>query len=89
MTEEMLRAGQEALFEVCPEYTIEEREELAREVYLAMLSAAPPARVPLTDEQISLGAEKAYHFNSWAVAGFTDGVRFAERAHGIGIGEKT
>lgn len=43
LTEDMLRAGQEALFEDCPEYTIEEREELAREVYLAMLSAAPAA----------------------------------------------
>jgi hypothetical protein len=35
-TEEMLRAGQEALFEVCPEHTIEEREEMAREVWTAM-----------------------------------------------------
>ena len=35
-TEKMLRAGQEALFEVCPEYTIDERESLARDVWLAM-----------------------------------------------------
>jgi hypothetical protein len=39
-TEEMLRAGQEALFEVCPEYTIEEREGVAREVWAAMGVAA-------------------------------------------------
>jgi hypothetical protein len=39
-TEEMLRAGQEALFEVCPEYTIEEREDVAREVWAAMDAAA-------------------------------------------------
>ena len=35
-TEEMLRAGQDTLFEVCPEYTIDERESLAREIWLAM-----------------------------------------------------
>ena len=40
LTEEMLRAGQEALFEVCPEYTIEEREDVAREVWAAMEAAA-------------------------------------------------
>ena len=39
-TEEMIRAGQEALFEVCPEYTIEEREDVAREVWAAMEAAA-------------------------------------------------
>ena len=39
-TAEMLRAGQEALFEVCPEYTIEEREDVAREVWTAMEAAA-------------------------------------------------
>jgi hypothetical protein len=39
-TEDMLRAGQEALFEVCPEYTIEEREGLAGDVFVAMLTAA-------------------------------------------------
>jgi hypothetical protein len=39
-TEEMLRAGQEALFEVCPDYTIEEREDLARKVWAAMELAA-------------------------------------------------
>ena len=36
----MLRAGQEALFEACPEYTIEEREGLAGDVFVAMLTAA-------------------------------------------------
>jgi hypothetical protein len=35
-TEEMLRAGQEALFEVFPAHTIEEREEVAREVWTVM-----------------------------------------------------
>jgi hypothetical protein len=39
-TEDMLRAGQKALFETCPEYTIEEREGLAGEVFVAMLTAA-------------------------------------------------
>lgn len=39
ITEDMLRAGQEALFEVCPEYTIEEREDLARDVWEAMCAA--------------------------------------------------
>ena len=41
-TEEMLRAGQDALFEVCPEYTIDERESLARDVWLAMERTAAP-----------------------------------------------
>ena len=39
-TEDMLRAGQEALFEACPDYTIAEREDLAGEVFVAMLTAA-------------------------------------------------
>jgi len=38
--EDMLRAGQEALFEALPEYTIEERERLAGEVFVAMLEVA-------------------------------------------------
>ena len=39
-TEDMLRAGQEALFEALPAYTIEERERLAGEVFVAMLKVA-------------------------------------------------
>lgn len=41
ITEEMLRAGQEALFEWCPEYTIIKREEIARDVWLAMIAVVP------------------------------------------------
>ncbi len=34
----MLKAGQEALFDYLPEWTIDEREELAGEVFAAMLA---------------------------------------------------
>ena len=37
--EEMLRAGQEALFEELPECTIADREQIACEVWLAMAGA--------------------------------------------------
>ena len=49
-TDEMLRAGQEALFEACPEYAIEERCELARKIWAAMeLAAGVFGGTPNTD----------------------------------------
>jgi hypothetical protein len=48
------------------------------------LYAHPPQRQPLSDEEIALGAESRYQLNSWSVNAFTDGVKFAEQAHGIG-----
>jgi hypothetical protein len=62
-------------------------EYRVRDVWEAMLAAAPaaPAPVPLTDEEVRRG---------WGTVSlhphvddrFTAGVRFAERAHGIGKG---
>jgi len=40
ITEDMLRVGQEALFDSFPECTIQEREDLAMAVYFAMRDAA-------------------------------------------------
>lgn len=47
LTEEMLKAGQEALFDVAPDWTMQEREDLARAVFESMRSArAQPAAQP-------------------------------------------
>jgi hypothetical protein len=46
-TEEMLKAGQEALFDAAPDWTMQEREDLARIVFEAMESAgSQPAAHP-------------------------------------------
>jgi hypothetical protein len=54
-TEEMAKAGQEALFDVAPDWTMQEREDLAVAVFKAMEAAraqpaAEPALQPPFDE---------------------------------------
>ena len=49
------------------------------------LYTAPPKREPLSDGEIRDGLYGKNGFENWYDDRFVDGVRFAEKAHGIGV----
>jgi len=51
------------------------------------LYTAPPTREPLSDGEIRDGLDGKNGFENWYDDRFVDGVRFAEKHHGIGGGE--
>ena len=51
------------------------------------LYTAPPTRKPLSDGEIRDGLDGKNGFENWYDDRFVDGVRFAEKHHGIGGGE--
>jgi hypothetical protein len=53
-------------------------------IYTSPLYAAPPKREPLTPQQISVGNQSMLNVTREA---FKDGVKWAEKEHGIGGGE--
>lgn len=55
-TWEMLKAGQEALFEEAPDWTIDQREELAASVFKAMTLATPSPQEPTVAQAALQGA---------------------------------
>ena len=51
------------------------------------LYTEPPKRTPLSNEEIDKGLNGKNGFENWYDDRFVDGVRFAEKHHGIGGGE--
>ena len=51
------------------------------------LYTAPPKREPLSEDEVRDGLDGKNGFENWYDDRFVDGVRFAEKHHGIGGGE--
>ena len=59
-----------------------------REIFEVIpLYTEPPKRTPLSNEEIDKGLNGKNGFENWYDDRFVDGVRFAEKHHGIGGGE--
>jgi hypothetical protein len=52
------------------------------------LYLAPPKRTPLSNEEIDKGLNGKNGFENWYDDRFVDGVRFAEKHHGIGVDDE-
>ena len=66
-------------------YVLEEKSAIRG--YVIPLYTAPPTREPLSDGEIRDGLDGKNGFENWYDDRFVDGVRFAEKHHGIGGGE--
>ncbi len=62
-------------------YVLEEKSAIRG--YVIPLYTAPPTREPLSDGEIRDGLDGKNGFENWYDDRFVDGVRFAEKAHGI------
>ena len=63
------------------------RDELYEYYRVTPLYTSPPTREPLSDGEIRDGLDGKNGFENWYDDRFVDGVRFAEKAHGIVGGE--